>query len=146
MENSDTPNVTHYHSPAAGDNLSHTIGDPTPASLDGRPRGFTVGHAVGDPLPPSLDGRPRGYTVGHAVGDPLPPSLDGKPRGYTVGRAIGDPLQPSLDGRPRGFTVGRAGRAPSATPTEHPRPSRTPRDRANTRTRDSKPAPSKRAA
>ena len=104
MKDNDIPNVIRYHSPAAGENLSHTIGDPTPASRDGKPRGYTVGHAVGDPLPPSLDGRPRGFTVGRAVG------------------------------------------APSTTPTEHQRPGRTPRDRANTRTRDSKPAPSKRAA
>ncbi|MGZ4287595.1 MAG: hypothetical protein ACXVHB_25320 [Solirubrobacteraceae bacterium] len=125
MKDIDTPNVTRYHSPAAGENLNDTLGDPTPASLDGKPRGFTVGHAVGDPLPPSLDGKPRGYTVGHAAGDPLPPSLDGRPRGFTVGHAVG---------------------APSTAPTEHQRPGRTPRDRANTRTRDSKPAPSKRAA
>ena len=135
MENSDTPNVIHYHSPDAGDNLSHTNGDSTPASLDGKPRGFTVGHAVGDPLPPSLDGKPRGFTVGHADGDPLPPSLDGKPRGFTVGHADGDPLPRRLTGSPaaspsatrsvirspRRLTGGPAA-SPSAAPRARPRP------------------------
>ena len=68
MNNGDVLNVTRSNSPAAGENLSSTIGDPTPASFDGKPRGYTVGHAVGDPLPPSLNPKRRGSTAGRGVG------------------------------------------------------------------------------
>jgi hypothetical protein len=118
------PNIKRYDPPTAGDNLGRTIGDPRPASLDGRPHGFTVGHAVGDPRPASLDGRPHGFTVGHAVGAPRPASLDGRPHGFTVGHAI--------DAR-------------STTPDDLRPPTRAPGDRPN-RTRDPRPAPAKRAA
>jgi hypothetical protein len=146
MKNSDTLKVNRYHSPAAGDDPSHTIGDPAPASLDRRPRGYAVGHAVGDPPPAPLDGRPRGFAVGRAVGDPAPATLNRRPCGFAVGHAVGDPPPASLDGRARGFTVGRAVGARSTTPTEPRRPGRVPGDRASTRTRDSQAAPSKRAA
>jgi hypothetical protein len=146
MKTSDTPDVNRYDSPTADDNLGRAIGDPRPASPDGRPRGFTVGHAVGDPPPASLDGRPHGFTVGHAVGDPPPASLDRRPHGFTVGHGVGDPPPASLDGRPHGFTVGHAIRPRSTTPAELRPVSRAPDDQANTRTREPRPAPAKRAA
>jgi hypothetical protein len=33
MKNGDTPNVTRYDSPAAGEKLSHTIGEPDASVL-----------------------------------------------------------------------------------------------------------------
>jgi hypothetical protein len=119
MNDTNASIVNHDEAPIAG-NSRDTIAAPAPASLDRRPRGFTIGHAVGDPLPASLDGRPRGFTIGHAVGDPLPASLDGRPRGFTIGHAVG---------------------ARSNTAAQLSRPSRARGDRANTRTRDVKRVP-----
>jgi hypothetical protein len=85
MKNSDTLNVKRSDSPTAGDDPGHAVGDPRPASLNGRPHGFTVGHAVGDPRPASLNGRPHGFTVGHAIGARSTPPTELRPSSRAPG-------------------------------------------------------------